>query len=207
MHTGVIPFFRMFQSAVKSCSQGGVRDGAATLFFPIWHKEIEDVLVLKNNKGNDENRLRRMDYGIQVHTYLVERFLNKGVITLFSPHEVPGLYDAFFSQDSTEFGKLYEKYEADPNIPKRSIPARDLFTAMMTERAETGRIYSMLVDEVNRHSPFKIPIRQSNLCMEIGLPTVPLLSLEDDGTELRVVKVKRENIDAYLAYRDKVTGL
>jgi ribonucleoside-diphosphate reductase alpha chain len=207
MHTGVIPFFRMFQAAVKSCSQGGVRDGAATLFFPLWHREIEDVLVLKNNKGTEENRLRRMDYGIQVHTYLVERFLSKGNISLFSPHEVPGLYDAFFSQDPSEFGKLYEQYEANPKVPRKTVPARDLFAAFMTERAETGRIYSMLVDEVNRHSPFKIPIKQSNLCMEIGLPTSPLESLDDDGTELRVVKVQRDRINEYLEFRDKQTGL
>jgi ribonucleoside-diphosphate reductase alpha chain len=138
---------------------------------------------------------------------LIERFLNKGNITLFSPKDVPGLYDAYFSQDSTEFGKLYEHYEADASIPHKTVAARDLFAAFMTERAETGRIYSMLVDEVNRHSPFKIPIKQSNLCMEIGLPTSPLESLDDDGTELKIVKVKRDRINEYLEFRDEQTGL
>lgn len=202
MHTGVIPFFRMFQAAVKSCSAGGVRDGAATLFFPLWHREIEDVMVLKNNKGNDENRLRRMDYGIQVNNYLVERFLKAGNITLFSPKDVPGLYDAFFSPDVAKFAALYEQYEADEKIVKKVVPARELFAQFMTERAETGRLYSMMADEANRHSPFKVPVKQSNLCMEILLPTSPLESLTDDGTELRMVKVRKENLSAYLALRE-----
>lgn len=201
MHTGVIPYYRLFQSAVKSCSQGGVRGGAATFFVPIWHREIEDILVLKNNKGIEDNRVRRVDYGIQVNTYLVKRLVENRPLTLFSPHEVNDLYEAFFEQDSERFTELYERYERDPKVKKKQVPARDLFFLFMNERAETGRVYSMLVDEANRHSPFKIPVRQSNLCMEIALPTEPLTRLDDDGTELARVRVSRERLDEYLAWR------
>lgn len=201
MHTGVVPYYRLFQSAVKSCSQGGVRGGAATFFVPIWHKEIEDILVLKNNKGIEDNRVRRVDYGIQVNTYLVKRLLENKNVTLFSPHEVPDLYEAFFEQTDERFIELYEKYERDSKLKKKVVSARELFFLFMNERAETGRVYSMLVDEANRHSPFKIPVRQSNLCMEIALPTEPLTHLNDDGTELVRIKVAKERLAEYLEWR------
>ena len=175
-HTGCIPFFKLFQAAVKSCSQGGVRGGAATLFYPMWHLEVESLLVLKNNRGVEENRVRHMDYGVQLNKLMYQRLIQGGKITLFSPHEVPGLYEAFFA-DQAEFERLYVKYEADESIRKRSLPAVELFSLMMQERASTGRIYIQNVDHCNTHSPFDpavAPIRQSNLCLEIALPTSPL---------------------------------
>ena len=175
-HTGCIPFYKHFQTAVKSCSQGGVRGGAATIFYPIWHLEIESLLVLKNNRGVEGNRVRYMDYGVQLNKLMYKRLLNREIITLFSPSDVPGLYDAFFS-DQNKFENLYVKYEKDNNIRKKSVKAIDLFSLMMQERASTGRIYIQNVDHCNIHSPFDpnvAPIRQSNLCLEIVLPTKPL---------------------------------
>lgn len=172
-HTGCLPFFKMFQAAVKSCSQGGVRGGSATLFYPLWHLEVESLLVLKNNRGVEDNRVRHLDYGVQINRLLYQRLVKGRQITLFSPHDVPGLYDAFFA-DQDEFERLYLRYEQDPAIRKRSLPAVDLFSLMMQERASTGRIYIQNVDHCNTHSPFdpsKAPVRQSNLCMEIALPT------------------------------------
>ncbi|MGL5468376.1 MAG: ribonucleotide reductase N-terminal alpha domain-containing protein, partial [Shewanella sp.] len=165
-HTGCIPFFKMFQAAVKSCSQGGVRGGAATLFYPMWHIEVENLLVLKNNRGVEENRVRHLDYGVQINRLLYTRLIKGGNITLFSPNEVPGLYDAFFA-DQDKFEQLYTQYEQDPNIRKRSVAATDLFSSLMQERASTGRIYIQNVDHCNTHSPFDpsvAPVRQSNLC-------------------------------------------
>jgi ribonucleoside-diphosphate reductase alpha chain len=175
-HTGVIPFLKYFQSAVKSCSQGGVRGGAATIYYPIWHLEVEDLLVLKNNKGTEQNRVRNMDYGVQFSKLFYERLLEGGNITLFSPNDVPGLYDAFFA-DSEKFRELYEKYERAYSIRKKVVPAIDLFSSFMQERKDTGRIYLMNVDNANDHGSFDAsvaPIRQSNLCCEINLPTKPL---------------------------------
>ena len=166
-HTGVIPFYKLFQSAVKSCSQGGVRSGSATLYYPIWHLEVEDLLVLKNNKGTEDNRIRHMDYGVQFNKLMYERLLGGGNITLFSPSDVPGLYDAFFA-DTDQFTKLYEAAEANPAIRKKTIKAADLFSQFAQERKDTGRIYLQNVDHANSHSPFKsdiAPIRQSNLCL------------------------------------------
>lgn len=183
-HTGVTPFYKMFQSAVLSCSQGGVRRGSATLFTPIWHYEIEDILVLKNNKGTDDNRVRHIDYGIQFNKLMYERLIEGGDITLFSPSDVPGLYDAFFN-DQDKFKELYEKAERATSIRKKKIKAIDLFTQFLKERKETGRLYLMNVDHANTHSSFDeeyAPIRMSNLCVEITLPTVPLQSMDDkDG--------------------------
>jgi ribonucleoside-diphosphate reductase alpha chain len=183
-HTGVIPFFRMFQSAVKSCSQGGVRGGAATLYYPAWHFEAEDLLVLKNNKGTNDNRIRQMDYGVQFNKLMYERLLTSGDITLFSPSDVPGMYEAFFN-DQDKFKELYEKAERNTKIRKKTVKAIDLFSSFMTERKETGRIYLQNVDNANSHSSFDEylhPIRQSNLCAEIDLPTKPLKDLNDpDG--------------------------
>ena len=185
-HTGVTPFYKLFQSAVKSCSQGGVRGGAATLYYPIWHLEIEDMLVLKNNKGTEENRVRHLDYGVQFNKVMYERLLSGGDITLFSPHDVPDLYDAFFV-DVDKFRELYEKYERKSSIRKKSITAADLFSMFVQERKDTGRIYLMNVDHANDHGAFlkdKAPIRQSNLCCEINLPTKPLKHLHDEEGEI-----------------------
>ena len=181
-HTGVIPFYKMFQSAVRSCSQGGVRNGAATLYFPIWHYEVEDLVVLKNNKGTEDNRIRHMDYGVQFNKLMYERLITGGNITLFSPSDVPGLYDSFFA-DQEKFKELYEKAEANTKIRKKTVRAQDLFTAFMTERKDTGRIYLQNVDNANQHSSFDetvAPIRQSNLCAEIDLPTKPLNHIFDE---------------------------
>lgn len=185
-HTGVVPFFKYFQSAVKSCSQGGVRGGAATLYYPIWHLEVEDILVLKNNKGTEDNRVRHLDYGVQFNKVMYERLLEGGNITLFSPNDVPDLYDAFFT-DVDKFRELYEKYERSTKIRKKTISAYELFGQFVQERKDTGRIYLMNVDHANDHSSFKkdlAPIRQSNLCCEINLPTKPLNNLFDPDGEI-----------------------
>jgi len=185
-HTGVIPFYKLFQSAVKSCSQGGVRGGAATLYYPIWHLEVEDILVLKNNKGTEDNRVRHLDYGVQFNKVMYERLLAGGNITLFSPHDCPDLYDAFF-RDVDAFRTLYEKYERNTKIRKKTVPAIDLFSAFMQERKDTGRIYLMNVDHANDHGSFikeKAPIKMSNLCCEITLPTTPLNDIKDETGEI-----------------------
>ena len=197
-HTGCIPFFKHFHTAVKSCSQGGVRGGAATLFYPLWHLEVESLLVLKNNTGTDENRIRHLDYGVQFNGLMYERFLKDSDITLFSPNDVPGLYDSFFA-DQKEFKKLYEKYESDDSIRKESIKARDLFAMFMKERANTGRIYLQNVDHCNTHGAFNpeyAPIRQSNLCMEITLPTKPLFSVQDEKGEVALCTLSAVNLGA-----------
>lgn len=172
-HTGVTPFYRYFESALKSCAQGGIRGASATLYTALWHLEIEDILVLKNNKGTPDSRVRKLDYGIQINNYLYNRFIQKKNITLFSPQDVPDLYDAFFA-DQKQFAKLYEKYENDSKIRKKVVSAKDLFTQLMIERKETGRIYIFNVDNVNSHSGFTKPIKMSNLCTEITLLTVPM---------------------------------
>ena len=185
-HTGVVPFWKHFQSAVKSCSQGGVRGGAATLYYPFWHYEVEDLLVLKNNKGTEDNRIRHLDYGVQFNKVMYERLLAGGQITLFSPADVPDLYDAFFV-DVDGFRALYEKYERNPKIRKKSVSAVDLFSAFMQERKDTGRIYLMNVDHCNDHSSFDsmmAPVKMSNLCCEITLPTTPLKDINDEEGEI-----------------------
>ncbi len=195
-HTGCIPFYKHFQTAVKSCSQGGVRGGAATLFYPIWHYEVESLLVLKNNRGVEENRVRHLDYGVQINKLMYERLIKNGNITLFSPSDVPGLYDAFF-EDQAKFEALYEKYEAQENIRKKTLKAVDLFSSMMQERASTGRIYIQNVDHCNTHSPFnpaKAPVRQSNLCLEIALPTKPLNDVNDENGEIALCTLAAFNL-------------
>jgi ribonucleoside-diphosphate reductase alpha chain len=197
-HTGCIPFYKHFQTAVKSCSQGGVRGGAATLFYPIWHYEVESLLVLKNNRGVEENRVRHIDYGVQINKLMYERLIKNGDITVFSPSDVPGLYDAFF-EDQELFEQLYTRYEADESIRKKSVKAVDLFSAMMQERASTGRIYIQNVDHCNTHSPFnpkKAPVRQSNLCLEIALPTKPLMDINDDQGEIALCTLAAFNLGA-----------
>jgi ribonucleoside-diphosphate reductase alpha chain len=207
-HTGCLPFYKLFQSAVKSCSQGGVRGGAATLFYPLWHLEVESLLVLKNNRGVEENRVRHLDYGVQINRLMYQRLIKGQNITLFSPHDVPGLYDAFFA-DQDEFERLYTQYEADDSIRKRTMPAVDLFSLMMQERAGTGRIYIQNVDHCNTHSPFDpvvAPVRQSNLCMEIALPTHPLNDINDEEGEIALCTLSAFNLGA-LESLDELEGL
>ena len=194
-HTGVIPFYKLFQSSVKSCSQGGVRGGAATLYYPIWHLEVEDLIVLKNNKGTEDNRVRHMDYGVQFNKTMYERLLSGGDITLFSPSDVPGLYDAFF-EDQDKFKELYEKAEKKNGIRKKVIKASELFGMFMEERKNTGRVYLMNVDHANSHGSFKpevAPIKQSNLCCEINLPTKPLYSVRDKEGEISLCTLSAIN--------------
>ena len=194
-HTGVIPFYKMFQAAVKSCSQGGVRGGAATLYYPCWHLEVEDLLVLKNNKGTEDNRVRHMDYGVQFNKLMYERLMQGGNITLFSPQDVPGLYESFFN-DQDKFRELYEQAERKTSIRKKSVPAIDLFSSFMNERKSTGRIYLMNVDHANDHSSFDTsvaPIKQSNLCCEITLPTKPLTSVHDEEGEIALCTLSAIN--------------
>ena len=180
VHTGVIPFWKHIQTAVKSCSQGGVRGGAATLYYPMWHLEVESLLVLKNNKGVENNRIRHLDYGVQINDMLYKRLMNKDYITLFSPDVANGeLYDLYF-RDSEAFEELYLKLEKDPTVRKKRIKADELFSLMMQERAQTGRIYIYNVDAVNQQGSFAVPVRMSNLCLEIAIPTDPL----DDNDKL-----------------------
>ena len=190
-HTGVIPFLKKFESTVRCCTQNGVRGGNATVHFPIWHPEIEDILVLKNNKGTEDNRVRRMDYSIQISKLFYERFMNEEDITLISPHMAPGLYDAF---GTDKFDELYLKYEADKTVPKKTIPAQDLFFDMLKERAETGRIYIMNIDHANSHSSFKDKVSMSNLCQEITLPTVPIQDLYDEQGEIALCILSAVNV-------------
>ena len=177
-HTGVIPFLKKFESTVRCCTQNGVRGGSATVHFPIWHQEIEDILVLKNNKGTEDNRVRKLDYSIQLSQIFYQRFLENGEITLFSPHDVPGLYEAF---GTPEFDEMYEKYERATSVPKTKISARELITDLLKERAETGRIYIMNIDHSNTHSSFKDKVNMSNLCQEITLPTDPIDHIDGEG--------------------------
>lgn len=197
-HTGMIPFIKHFQTAVKSCSQGGVRGGAATLFYPIWHLEVESLVVLKNNRGVEENRARHLDYGVQLNKLMYQRMIEGGDISLFSPSDVPGLYDAFFA-DQTEFERLYKIYEADETIRQKKVPALELFTQIAQERAQTGRIYVQNVDHSNDHSAFDAkvaPIHQSNLCLEITLPTKPLESTTDEQGEIALCTLSAFNLGA-----------
>lgn len=198
-HTGLIPFIKYFQTAVKSCSQGGVRGGAATLFYPLWHLEVENLLVLKNNRGVEENRARHLDYGVQLNKLMYQRLLEGGNITLFSPADVPGLYDAFFA-DQAEFDRLYQHYEAQEGIRKKSIKAIELFGTLMQERAQTGRIYIQNVDHSNTHSAFDpavAPVHQSNLCMEITLPTKPMNNVDDPEGEIALCTLAAFNLGAF----------
>ncbi|RYC47628.1 class 1a ribonucleoside-diphosphate reductase subunit alpha [Pectobacterium zantedeschiae] len=197
-HTGCIPFYKHFQTAVKSCSQGGVRGGAATLFYPLWHLEVESLLVLKNNRGVEGNRVRHLDYGVQLNKLMYQRLVKGEDITLFSPSDVPGLYDAFFA-DQDEFERLYVQYEQDASIRKQRIKAVELFSLMMQERASTGRIYIQNVDHCNTHSPFDpqiAPVRQSNLCLEIALPTKPLNDVNDENGEIALCTLSAFNLGA-----------
>ena len=177
-HTGVVPFLKKFESTVRCCTQNGIRGGSATVHFPIWHQEIEDIIVLKNNKGTEDNRVRKLDYSIQISKLFYERFIKDGDISLFSPHDVPGLYDAF---GTDEFDALYTSYESDGSIPRKTIGAQKLIMDLLKERAETGRIYIMNMDHCNSHSSFKDKVNMSNLCQEITLPTDPLQHIDGQG--------------------------
>jgi ribonucleoside-diphosphate reductase alpha chain len=192
-HTGIIPFLKKFESTVRCCTQNGVRGGSATVHFPFWHQEIEDILVLKNNKGTEDNRVRKLDYSIQLNKTMYERLLSGGNITLFSPHDVPGLYEAYFS-DADKFKELYEKYERATSIKKKTVPAMELFSALIKERAETGRMYIMNVDHCNTHSSFKDTVYMSNLCQEITLPTKPLEHIDDPEGEIALCILSAINV-------------
>ncbi|HDG5298535.1 TPA: ribonucleoside-diphosphate reductase subunit alpha [Klebsiella pneumoniae] len=197
-HTGVTPFLKMFQAAVKSCSQGGVRGGAATGYYPFWHYEAESLLVLKNNRGIESNRVRHIDYGVQLNRLMYQRLIRRENISLFSPHDVPGLLDAFHA-DQDEFERLYTKYEADESIRKKSVPAVDLFSSLMQERASTGRIYIAHADHMNTHGAFDpniAPVKQSNLCAEIALPTKPMTAPGSDDGEIALCTLSAFNLGA-----------
>ena len=189
-HTGVVPFLKKFESTVRCCTQNGIRGGSATVHFPIWHQEIEDILVLKNNKGTEDNRVRKLDYSIQLSKLFYERFITNGTISLFSPHDVPGLYDAF---GGDTFDELYTQFESDPTVPRSTIGAQELILDLLKERAETGRIYIMNIDHCNTHSSFKDKVYMSNLCQEITLPTDPIQHI-DGGGEIALCILSAVNV-------------
>jgi ribonucleoside-diphosphate reductase alpha chain len=190
-HTGVVPFLKKFEATVRCCTQNGIRGGSATVHFPIWHQEIEDILVLKNNKGTEDNRVRKLDYSIQISKLFYERFIKDEEVTLFSPHDVPGLYDSF---GLPEFDDLYVSYENNPSIPKKTIKAQELILNLLKERAETGRIYIMNIDHCNSHSSFKDKVNMSNLCQEITLPTDPLQHIDDNMGEIALCILSAINV-------------
>ena len=199
-HTGVVPFLKKFESTVRCCTQNGIRGGSATVHFPIWHQEIRDILVLKNNKGTEDNRVRKLDYSIQISKLFYERFIQDKEITLFSPHDCPGLYESF---GTPEFDDLYLQYEQEPNIPSTRVSAQELILDLLKERAETGRIYIMNIDHCNEHSSFKDKVEMSNLCQEITLPTYPIQHIDDHLGEialciLSAVNVGKVNSDSEL---------
>jgi ribonucleoside-diphosphate reductase alpha chain len=190
-HTGVVPFLKKFESTVRCCTQNGIRGGSATVHFPIWHQEIEDILVLKNNKGTEDNRVRKLDYSIQISKLFYERFIQNGEISLFSPHDVPGLYDAF---GTDSFDDLYVDYESNKSVPRKTIGAQELILDLLKERAETGRLYIMNIDHCNSHSSFVDKVEMSNLCQEITLPTKPLQHIDDDNGEIALCILSAINI-------------
>ena len=190
-HTGVVPFLKKFEATVRCCTQNGIRGGSATVHFPIWHQEIEDIIVLKNNKGTEDNRVRKLDYSIQISKLFYERFIKNEEISLFSPHDVPGLYDAFGTES---FDDLYTSYESDGSIPRKTISAQKLFLDLLKERAETGRVYLMNIDHCNSHSSFKDKVNMSNLCQEITLPTDPIKHIDDDAGEIALCILSAVNV-------------
>ena len=190
-HTGVVPFLKKFESTVRCCTQNGIRGGSATVHFPIWHQEISDILVLKNNKGTEDNRVRKLDYSIQLSKLFYERFIQNKEITLFSPHDCPGLYESF---GTDRFDDLYVRYESDESIPKSTVGAQELILDLLKERAETGRIYLMNIDHCNSHSSFKDKIEMSNLCQEITLPTYPLQHIDDLTGEIALCILSAVNV-------------
>ena len=190
-HTGVIPFLKKFESTVRCCTQNGIRGGSATVHFPIWHQEIEDIIVLKNNKGTEDNRVRKLDYSIQISKLFYERFIQNGEISLFSPHDVPGLYDSFGTDG---FDDLYVGFERDESVPRKTIGAQELILDILKERAETGRLYIMNIDHCNTHSSFKDKVNMSNLCQEITLPTDPINHIDDECGEIALCILSAINV-------------
>ena len=190
-HTGVVPFLKKFESTVRCCTQNGIRGGSATVHFPIWHQEIRDIIVLKNNKGTEDNRVRKLDYSIQISKLFYERFISNGTISLFSPHDVPGLYDAF---GTDTFDELYVGFEQNDSVPRTTVPAQELILDLLKERAETGRLYLMNIDHCNSHSSFKDKVEMSNLCQEITLPTYPLQHIDDQVGEIALCILSAVNI-------------
>ncbi|QJT70176.1 NrdA-like protein [Synechococcus phage SynMITS9220M01] len=190
-HTGVVPFLKKFESTVRCCTQNGIRGGSATVHFPIWHQEIEDILVLKNNKGTEDNRVRKLDYSIQISKLFYERFIENKEITLFSPHDVPGLYESF---GTDRFDELYCSYESNESIPRKTIGAQELILDLLKERAETGRLYIMNIDHCNSHSSFKDKVNMSNLCQEITLPTYPISHIDDHLGEIALCILSAINV-------------
>ena len=190
-HTGVVPFLKKFEATVRCCTQNGIRGGSATVHFPIWHKEIRDIIVLKNNKGTEDNRVRKLDYSIQLSKLFYERFIENKEITLFSPHDVPDLYESF---GTDRFDELYCSYELDESIPRTTVNAQELILDLLKERAETGRIYLMNMDHVNSHSSFKDKVEMSNLCQEITLPTTPLQHIDDRDGEIALCILSAINV-------------
>lgn len=204
-HTGVIPFLKKFESTVKCCTQNGIRGGSATVFFPVWHQEIEDIIVLKNNKGTEDNRVRNLDYAVQLSKIFYERFIKNDEITLFSPHNVPGLYDVW---GMPGFDELYVKYENDPNIPKKKVKAQELIIDILKERAETGRIYLMNIDHCNSHGPFKDQVVMSNLCVS-GDTKIKIRYPKSVGNQYDIwdwqvyeEEIKIEDLEDYIIMRD-----
>ena len=190
-HTGVVPFLKKFESTVRCCTQNGIRGGSATVHFPIWHQEIQDILVLKNNKGTEDNRVRKLDYSIQISKLFYERFIANEDVSLFSPHDVPGLYDAFGTDN---FDELYKQYEADESISRTTIGGQELILDLLKERAETGRIYIMNIDHCNSHSSFQDKVEMSNLCQEITLPTKPIQHIDDNSGEIALCILSAINV-------------
>ena len=190
-HTGVVPFLKKFDATVRCCTQNGIRGGSATVHFPIWHKEIRDIIVLKNNKGTEDNRVRKLDYSIQISKLFYERFIENKTISLFSPHDVPSLYESF---GTDSFDSLYCQYESDQSIPRTEVNAQELILDLLKERAETGRIYIMNIDHVNSHSSFKDKVEMSNLCQEITLPTTPLQHIDDPNGEIALCILSAINV-------------
>jgi len=190
-HTGVVPFLKKFESTVRCCTQNGIRGGSATVHFPIWHKEIKDILVLKNNKGSEDNRVRKLDYSIQLSALFYQRFIDNKDISLFSPHDVPSLYESF---GTDSFDSLYTQYESDASIPRTTVNAQELILDLLKERAETGRIYIMNIDHCNSHSSFKDKVTMSNLCQEITLPTKPLQHIDDPDGEIALCILSAINV-------------
>jgi len=190
-HTGVVPFLKKFEATVRCCTQNGIRGGSATVHFPIWHQEIEDILVLKNNKGTEDNRVRKLDYSIQISKLFYGRFIKNEEISLFSPHAVPGLYAAF---GTDRFDDLYVAAERNESIPRKTIGAQELFLDLLKERAETGRIYIMNIDHCNSHSSFLDKVEMSNLCQEITLPTIPLQHIDDPDGEIALCILSAINV-------------
>ena len=190
-HTGVVPFLKKFEATVRCCTQNGIRGGSATVHFPIWHQEIEDIIVLKNNKGTEDNRVRKLDYSIQLSKLFYERFIENKEITLFSPHDVPDLYESF---GTDRFDELYCSYESNPDIPSKRVSAQGLILDLLKERAETGRLYLMNIDHCNSHSSFKDKVNMSNLCQEITLPTDPINHIDSQDGEIALCILSAINV-------------